>query len=302
MPDRSVVVCVGDLMVDVVAMLSAALAPGSDTPAAISLHDGGAAANVAAWLARDGADVIYVGRVGDDELGRRAVAALTGAGVRLAVATDSVRSTGTCLVLVDRTGERTMVPDAGANSGLSESSALTVLPAEAAVLYVSGYALLGAGSRPFALEALGIARSRGWAIVVDAASAAPLAALRDGVFSGWVGTGVTMFANEHEARVLTGESDEHTAVMRLAAMFGEAVVKCGAAGALWSDGSAVIAGAAAPTVVRDTTGAGDAFAAGYLAAELAGAAVADRLRSGAAVAAEVIGQVGARPPTTQGQR
>jgi sugar/nucleoside kinase (ribokinase family) len=64
------IVVVGDLMVDVVARLSASLARGSDTPARIERHGGGQGANVAAWLAACGVPVTFVGRAGDDALGR----------------------------------------------------------------------------------------------------------------------------------------------------------------------------------------------------------------------------------------
>ena len=110
------IVVVGDLMVDVVAALPGPLAHGSDTPARISHTQGGSGANVAAWLAAAGADAAFAGRAGADPLGDAAVAAL--AGVALAVERDPERPTGTCIVLVHPGGERTMIPDAGANDAL----------------------------------------------------------------------------------------------------------------------------------------------------------------------------------------
>ncbi|MDT4916364.1 MAG: hypothetical protein QOH89_1064, partial [Pseudonocardiales bacterium] len=80
----------------------------------------------------------------------------------------------------------------------------------------------------------------------------------------------------------------------LAARVGAAVVKCGAAGAVWSDGGDPIAVPAARAEVVDTTGAGDAFAAGFVAAGGAGIAA---LQSAAALAARAVGQLGARPLT-----
>ena len=108
------IVVVGDLMVDVVAALPGPLAHGSDTPAAIEHHQGGSGANVAAWL---GAGVL-VGRAGADPLGDAAVAALAAAGVEPRVQRDAERPTGTCIVLVHPGGERTMIPDPGANDAL----------------------------------------------------------------------------------------------------------------------------------------------------------------------------------------
>jgi sugar/nucleoside kinase (ribokinase family) len=287
------VVCVGDLMVDVVAQLPGPLAPGSDTPATITLHGGGAAANVAAWLAACGTRATFVGRVGDDALGRRAVADLTAAGVIAAVSVDPTRATGTCIVLVDPDGERTMIPDGGANAGLGQVAAAAVLPDDANCLYVSGYALLGAGSRPFALAALAVARERSWTVAVDAASAAPLAAAGSEAFAGWVGQDVLLFANDDEARVLAGlDADPVTA---LGGRFGEAVVKNGSAGAHWSDGVLRQSVAPDPVAALDSTGAGDAFSAGFLAARLAGQDVAGCLLAAAALGARAVSRAGARP-------
>jgi len=282
------IVCVGDLMVDVVARLPGPLATGSDTPAAVTLHGGGAAANVAAWLAELGEDAMFVGRVGDDVAGREAVASLTSAGIRCAVSVDPARPTGMCIVLVDPAGERTMVPSAGANAGLGEAS--FELPSDARLVYVSGYALLGAGSRQLALAAIQAAREVDVPVAVDAASSAPLAAAAD--FAQWIGDDVVLFANRDEARVLTGEADPATAARLLGTQFGEAVVKLGADGAVHSSGSAV---RAQEVDVVDSTGAGDAFAAGFLSGRVAGASIEDSLSRGAACATRAITRVGARP-------
>jgi sugar/nucleoside kinase (ribokinase family) len=281
-------VCVGDLMVDVLAQLPGPLAPGSDTPATVTLFGGGAAANVAAWAARSGAVTTFVGRAGDDALGRRAVAELTAAGVEARVELDPDRPTGTCIVLVDPTGERTMVPSVGANAGARAYS----LPDSADWLYVSGYSLLSEPSRSAALTALSTARERGWSIAVDAASAAPLQRVGADTFLGWLGDGVLLFANADEALVLTGIEEPASSAAALAARTGQAIVKLGAGGALWSDGSGMRSIAALPSDVIDSTGAGDAFAAGFLSRS---GEIGDRLGAAVELAALAVGQVGARP-------
>ena len=278
-------------MVDVLARLPGPLAPGSDTPAPIRVTGGGAAANVACWLASAGARATFLGRAGDDALGRQAVAELRAAGVETRVPVDPARPTGTCIVLVAPDGERTMVPDAGANAGLGE--VVPDLPVSADALYVSGYALLGPGSRAFAVEAMRLARERGWPIAVDAASAAPLAL--DPGFLDRLGRDVLVLANTDEALVLTELDDAAAAAQSLALRTGAAVVKRGAAGAVWSDGSGVRSVPAATADVVDTTGAGDAFAAGFLSVWAAGGPVPDALATGAELGARAVGRVGARP-------
>ncbi|MDQ2750093.1 MAG: sugar kinase [Actinomycetota bacterium] len=289
------VVCLGDLMMDVLARLPGPLAVGSDTPAPVGIYGGGSAANTAAWLVRAGLATTFVGRVGDDALGRRALEELRAAGVELAVSIDPVRPTGTCIVLVDVDGERTMVPSAGANAGLGDVGLPAELFGPSSYLHLSGYALFTAGSRPAALEALALAHSAGCPISVDTASAAPLAGVGPDLFQSWVGTGVLVFANRDEATVLTGTADPGAAARILGQRCGEAIVKCGADAAVWSDGGDVIEVPVAASVAIDSTGAGDAFAAGVLAARVSGGDVRTTLRAGHALAARAISHVGGRP-------
>jgi sugar/nucleoside kinase (ribokinase family) len=277
------IVVVGDLMVDIVAALPGELAHGSDTPARISHSQGGSGANVAAWLAAAGARVAFAGRAGADPLGDAAVAAL--AGVELAVERDPERPTGTCIVLVHPGGERTMIPDAGANDALE----LAGLP-PGEHLHLTGYALLREGSRPAALLALALARERGMTVSVDPSSAAPLAA--EPRFAEWVRDAGLLLPNADEARVLTGETDPELAALALAR---EVVVTLGAEGALWSDGERVLRAPAVTAEVVDTTGAGDAFAAGLLAARADGAEPPEQLAAGCALAARAVSVRGARP-------
>jgi ribokinase len=285
------VVVVGDLMVDVVARMAAPLAVGSDTAARVRTRPGGAGANVAAWLAVAGAPVTLVARAGDDEAARGAVARLRGHGVTPAVAADPSLPTGTCVVLVAPGGERSMLPDAGANAALAPDD----LPAGAfgpgAHLHLTGYPLLREGPpREAALEALRRARAAGMTVSLDPSSAAPLAAFGPERFLALAGRVDVLLPNRDEALTLAGAADPQTAARALCAHAREVVVTLGAEGALWTDGDTTAAAAAATTgAVADTTGAGDAFTAGFLAARLGGAAPRDALAAANALAARAIG-------------
>lgn len=291
----STIVCAGEVMIDVLARLPGPLAVGSDTPAPIRINGGGAAANTASWLAVSGASVTFVGRVGNDAFGRLAIEELTAAGVTVEVTVDPVRPTGTCIVLVDPSGERTMIPDSGANSGLVAGAVAPRLLDPDGYLYLSGYTLLDPGALPAGQAALAAARERECRIAVDASSTAPLIETGPHRFLSWIGAGLLLLANRDEAHVLTDIADAADAARELARICGEAVVKDGAAGACWSDGDEVIEMPALRVGVVDTTGAGDSFAAGFLAARIAGADVAGCLRAGTQLAARAITQVGARP-------
>ena len=112
------VVVVGDLMTDAVARARYALARASDTPAIVTMHGGGSGANIASWLAVEGAEVAFIGRRGADITGRNRDMELMGYGVDARLVMDPERPTGTCVVLVTHKGERTMLSDPGANAAL----------------------------------------------------------------------------------------------------------------------------------------------------------------------------------------
>ena len=289
--------CVGDLMVDVVARLFGPLVEGSDSPGVISYVGGGSAANTAAWLTRVGETTTFIGAIGDDPAGQSQVESLHRLGVDVRFRVDRTRPTGTCLVLVAPSGERTMVPDPGANLALLEHD----VPADefrpGDHLHVSGYALLR-DSRDAALHAMAEATSAGLTLSVGAASAAPLELLGASDFLRMVPEGALLFANEKEAAVLAGHSGEAAELAAgLAATGREAVVTSGSGDAAWSNGEAACALAADPIdrPELDTTGAGDAFAAGFLAARARAASPEVCLRDGHALAAAACRTTGGRP-------
>ncbi|HEV3376390.1 MAG TPA: carbohydrate kinase family protein [Thermoleophilaceae bacterium] len=293
-------VVLGDVMVDVVCRLNGPIALGSDAPARIEFGYGGSAANVAAWAASAsgvpgrtaGDPPVLAGRIGADERGVAAEGELRAAGVDPRLAVDGERPTGTCVVLVGPDGERSMVPDAGANERLAEADLPDDVLVEGAHLHLTGYSLVREGSRPAARAAIERARERGMSVSVDPSSAALLSpAFLDEL------SGVSLLLpNEEEAAVLTGEEDAERGAVVLAGRVPEVVVTLGRRGGLWTDGTRVshIAGEkVAPPI--DTTGAGDAFAAGFLVARLGGAAPEECLRAGCQLAAVAVRTPGARP-------
>ena len=291
-------VVVGDLMTDVVTRVDDPLSLGSDTPATVRTRLGGAGGNVAAWLAAQGVPCLFVGRVGDDPFGREAVAALRSAGVTAHVGVDAHVATGACVVLVGRDGERTMLPDAGANSTLSSGDLPLDALRRAEHLHVSGYTLLNPGSRAAGTTALAAARAAGVSTSVDASSAAPLEAVGSAAFVAMTRDVDLLFATLDEAEVLCDSRDPAVVAARLTAHYPQVVLKLGAAGAWWcaADGRTLTAAAVpASGAVVDTTGAGDAFAAGYLASTLGGADVDAALANGCRTAAAVVTRDGARP-------
>ncbi|MEW2380658.1 sugar kinase [Micromonospora sp. NPDC047707] len=292
------IIVVGDLITDVVAVLSGPPVAGSDTSAAIRFTGGGQAANTAAWLGALGVPVTLVGAVGDDGPGRDRVAELERGGVDCAVSRVPDAPTGTVIVLATA-DDRTMVTERGANLRLTPEAVEAALDAapDAAHLHLSGYTLLDAGSRPAGLRAFAAARERGLTVSVDAASAAPLRRVGAAAFLTWVRGVDLLLVNAEEATVLAGGLDPAAQGRVLSASARRVVVKRGAAGAVWVDRDAAIAVAPARRMaVVDPTGAGDAFAAGLLSAWLAGASPEAALHRAGDLGASAVGQVGARPP------
>jgi sugar/nucleoside kinase (ribokinase family) len=290
------VVVVGDLVTDVLVAHAGPIEVGSDTSAAISVGGGGQAANTAAWLARAGLPVTLVASVGDDAAGRERVAELTASGVRCAVRAHPAVATGSVVVLAGP-DERTMITDRGAALLLAPPDVVPAIKAaDATHLHLSGYPLLHEGSRPAGLAALAAAAERGLTTSVDAASAAPLRQVGASAFLTWVRGADLLLANADEAAVLAGPGPADEQAARLTAHVDNVVVKLGAAGAVWARrGGRVVRVAADRVPVRDLTGAGDAFAAGLLAAWCAGAGPEAALAAGAALGAEAVAQLGARP-------
>ena len=171
-----------------------------------------------------------------------------------------------------------MLPDPGANDALTAEE----LPElNGGVLHVSGYTLMRAGSRAAAVAAIERAREAGMRISVDPASAAPLA--NDPVFLDRIKPIDLLFPNRDEAEVLGPQIDVP-----------ELVITQGAEGAVWTDGIETVSERAIPLDdVIDTTGAGDAFAAGFLSAWPGAPQAA--LAAGARLAARAVTQRGGRP-------
>jgi len=288
------VLVVGDVATDVVVVHSGPLAPGSDTPARVRIGGGGSAANTAAWLAAAGVAVTLAAVVGDDAAGTERLTELRALGVRCAVRRSPTAGTGAVVVL-SSSGDRTMLADRGANLLLEPSDVDAALAHGARHLHLSGYVLLDEASRPAGRHALAVAAARGLTTSVDAASAVPL---RGVPFLDLARGADLLLANADEAAALLGSPAPPADLARGLAAAGvrHAVVKCGPAGAVWAAaGGAVVTAPAVPAEAVDPTGAGDAFAAGLLAAWLAGAPPAQALAAGARLGARAVTVVGARP-------
>ncbi|WP_308109393.1 carbohydrate kinase family protein, partial [Streptomyces antimicrobicus] len=272
---------IGDVVTDVVAVHTEPLTPATDTAARIRTLPGGAGANAACWAARCGvAQVRMLARVGAEAADWHA-RALVAAGVRPHLVTDPVESTGTVVVLVGKDAERTFLTDSGAALRLSAADWDPELLDGVVHMHLSGYLFFADPSRGLAELALRAARERGVPVSVDPASAGFLSTLGVNRFLSAVEGVSVLLPNADEARLLAGLADVRRAAAALSLRFPLVVVTLGAAGVLVAEAGEVTAEVPAePAEAVDTTGAGDAFTGGFLAARLAGATPTDAARAG----------------------
>jgi len=259
---------------------------------------GGSAANSMASAAALGLDVAFIGQVADDQLGDIFVHDMVSLGVRFETAPLAAPPpTGRCLILVTPDGQRTMNTCPGASHQLRPEALDERLIASASVLMLEGYLWGPELPRRALVRAIEIARSAGPEIAFTLSESVCLPGRREALTE-MIGSGGVdlLFLNDHEALQLTGEPDLGTALSALSAKVGTLVVTRGADGALGvQGGKRVEIGAAHVKEVVDTTGAGDLFAAGFLAARCRGRDLTGCLETGALCAAEVISHFGARP-------
>ena len=188
-----------------------------------------------------------------------------------------------------------MLPDSGANVFLSQGWCVNKIKGDH--LHVSAYPLFQPSTAPGVLAALAQARTTGMSISLDLASSAPLESHRGIVHEACKYADV-VFTNEEEARALLASPSHesrqvlHNRVSQLARI---TVVKQGPQGAVAISGDLRIAAPAPQVHVVDTTGAGDALAAGFLATWLKNGDLNAALESGVRIATEVVGRVGAGP-------
>jgi fructokinase len=257
---------------------------------------GGSVANSCAVAAGLGARVAYLGKVADDTLGAAFRRDIEAAGVHFpSKPLVGGAPTARCLILVTADAERTMTVYLGACVSFSEADVDTALIAEASVTYLEGYLFDPPSAQSAFRVAAAAARQAGRKVALSLSDPFCVdrhrAAFRDLV----AGSVDILFANEAEICSLYEENDFSRAAERAHADTELAVLTRSGDGSLILAGDQRISIGAEPTKVVDTTGAGDAYAAGFLAAFSKGRPLEVCGRLGSLAAAEVISHFGGRP-------
>ena len=262
------VLVLGDLVLDVVLAPERAIETGTDVPGAVGIRQGGSAANTARWRARLGVDVQLVCAVGRDGAGRSLVTQAEGDGVRVRAVRIAGQRTGRVGVLVAPNGERSFVADRRAALALRPDHLRDEWFAHLDLIHIPAYSLMGEPLAGAARAAVGMARAASGAEVsLDLSSIGPLLAegrraARELVASV---TPDILFATETEVEAFLGRN-AGDAILEHAAI---AVIKRGSRGArVVARGTATeplrFDVATAQMSAADTTGAGDAFSAGFI--------------------------------------
>ena len=311
------VLAIGNAIVDVIAdaddaFLSAqGLDKGSmrliDEGEALRLYDemgpgrevsGGSAGNTAAGLAAFGLKAGFIGQVADDELGDIYRHDISATGVSFTTpARGDVGASARCLILVTPDAQRTMNTFLGAAQRLPAAAIRAEEVASAKILYLEGYLWDPEEPRAAMEAAIEAARAAGTKVAFTLSDSFCISRHR-GDFLRLIDEGRIdiLFANEDEILALSGKDEFEAAVAAVAPRVPVLVVTRSEKGAIAVAGDERAEVGAEPIErLVDTTGAGDLFAAGFLAGQTRGKSLADSLKLGAIAAAEVIQHYGARP-------
>jgi sugar/nucleoside kinase (ribokinase family) len=265
---------------------------------------GGSVANSCVVAASLGARVGYLGKVADDEAGAHFRRDIEAAGVlfpsaALSDADLEGHATARCMILVTPDGQRTMNTYLGACTAFGEQDVLADTVQAARITYLEGYLFDPPAAQQAFRRASALARRAGRQVALSLSDPFCVARHR-GAFRELVNGGREfgvdiLFANQEEILSLYETDDFDLAARRVGEEVGLAVLTRSAHGSVIVAGDERIQVAAEPVRVVDTTGAGDAYAAGFLSGLCAGRPLADCGRIGAVAAAEIISHFGARP-------
>lgn len=266
-----------------------AMPPGQET-------SGGSAANTCAVAAGLGARVAFLGRVANDQLGQVFRHDITAVGVHFPTPPlIGGAPTARCLIMVTHDGQRTMNTYLGACVAFGEEEVDEALVADSAVTYLEGYLFDPPAAQAAFRRAAAAAHAAGREVALSLSDAFCVDRHRSAFRELVAGHIDVLFANEAELCALYERNELDEALSHVRQDVALAAVTRSEAGSIVVRGADTVEIAAEPTTVVDTTGAGDAYAAGFLAAYTKGRSMAACGRLGSVAAAEIVSHFGARP-------
>jgi sugar/nucleoside kinase (ribokinase family) len=284
---------IGDLVEDVVVWLSTELNIGSDTESVIRRTRGGSAANVSMFASLTGTPSRFIGQVGHDRLGSHLCEVLRDSGVDVRVISDG--RTGSIVVLVQPNGQRSFLTDRGVASHLAHFDA--TLMNSVSILHVPTYSLTDEPLASTCVQYIKSARATGVLISIDASSSSVLNQYGTDRYRALIESlkPEVFMCNEDEAAVLgLGAQKPMTGAVLTVIKQGPLPVV-----AVQHDGTTNEVAVTPVANIVDTTGAGDAFAAGFLPHYAQTKNVTDAVAHGHALASRVLQSPGATLNSSQ---
>ena len=261
---------------------------------------GGSAANTCVVAAALGARIAYLGKVAQDPAGAHFRRDIEAAGIvfpssPLADAATTGQATARCIILVTPDGQRTMNTYLGACTSFDEADVLAQTVQSARITYLEGYLFDPPAAQQAFRRASALAHEAGRLVALSLSDPFCVGRHR-AAFRELVADDIDiLFANEEEVLSLYETDDFELAAQRAGTDVDLAVLTRSAKGSLIVSNGTQTVVAAEPVHVVDTTGAGDAYAAGFLAGLIRDLPLAECGRIGAVAAAEIISHFGARP-------
>jgi sugar/nucleoside kinase (ribokinase family) len=284
---------IGDLVEDVVVWLNTELNIGSDTESVIRRTRGGSAANVSMFAALTGTPSRFIGQVGNDRLGSQLCEVLRDSGVDVQVIADG--RTGSIVVLVQPNGQRSFLTDRGVASHLAHFDAM--LMNDVSILHVPTYSLTDEPLASTCAQYINTARATGSIISIDASSSSVLTQYGTDRYRALIQLlqPDVFMCNEDEAKVLGLGAQQPMAGAALT------VIKQGPLPviAVQHDGTTTEVSVMPVANIVDTTGAGDAFAAGFLPHYAQAKNTGDAIAQGNLLASRVLQSPGATLNSSQ---
>ena len=282
------IIFVGDVMQDILISFKDQIAYGSDTQSQIKMQGGGSATNSACWAATQNVSVGLVARIGDDQTGKLIREGLIHPNLSLNLIETPNSRSGSCAILIDAQGERTMFPDPGANLFLSPDDVPTDWIKTAEIIHISAYSLLRKNTQNSIKEIILNAKQQNLKISIDVASSQPLID-NDGFNAlSQLAPFDYLFANKDEAEVL-GD------ISKIKLLCHNLILKQGSKESIWLSNNQELKDIPEKTKVVDSIGAGDAFAAGFLTSVIKKEPAANILKIANNLGSHAVKISGARP-------
>lgn len=282
------IIFVGDVMQDILISFKDKIAYGSDTQSQIKMQGGGSATNTACWAATQNVSVGLVARIGDDQTGKLIREELIHPNLSLNLVETPNSRSGSCGILIDAEGERTMFPDPGANLFLSASDVPSPWFETAEIIHISAYSLLRTNTKKTIQEIIEKAKQHNIKTSIDVASSQPLID-NDGFNSlAQLAPFNYLFANKDEAEVLGDTS-------KIKSLCHNLILKKGSKESIWLSTDREVIDIPENVEVVDSIGAGDAFAAGFLTSLVKNEPAATILKNANNLGSQAVKISGARP-------